>query len=200
MKKTLKIILLSVFLLPLLFTSCSTSLEVSKRKHRKGYHVNWVKAPKSSQEQTSSKYDVVEPEAKKITEVDVQDAELQELTKSSTSNDQVTHQEEVNVKEVDTKERNQTAVSEMSRKERRALMKSFRKEVKKLRKKGAHSLDVDDDDVKTILIVVLCFLLPPLAVYLLAGLGDKFWISLILTLLFWIPGIVYAILVYLGEV
>jgi len=48
-------------------------------------------------------------------------------------------------------------------------------------------------------LVILAILLPPLAVYLHQGeINTKFWISLILTLLFFIPGIIYALIVVLG--
>lgn len=51
----------------------------------------------------------------------------------------------------------------------------------------------------TILLVILAILLPPLAVYLHEGsLNGKFWLSLLLTLLFWLPGVIYALLVVLG--
>jgi uncharacterized membrane protein YqaE (UPF0057 family) len=43
--------------------------------------------------------------------------------------------------------------------------------------------------------IILAVLLPPLAVFLHDGIGTSFWISLILTLLFWIPGVIYALLV-----
>lgn len=43
--------------------------------------------------------------------------------------------------------------------------------------------------------VILAILLPPLAVFLHDGIGTSFWISIILTLLFWIPGVIYALLV-----
>ncbi|ALJ01095.1 hydrogenase expression protein [Rufibacter tibetensis] len=43
--------------------------------------------------------------------------------------------------------------------------------------------------------IILAILIPPLAVFLHEGLGSRFWISLLLTLLFIIPGIVYALLV-----
>jgi uncharacterized membrane protein YqaE (UPF0057 family) len=195
MKRALKIIVLSAFLLPVLFTSCSTSLEVSKRKHRKGYHVNWVKAPKVNQEQSLVQNEVLETEVKAVQkEAD----ELQELSSSAESREIFIVQN--NEKKVDASKADdiqQTTTSALSQKER---LKSFRKEIKKLRKNASNAKDVNDDDVRTILIIVLCFLLPPLAVYLMSGLGDKFWISVLLTLLFWIPGVVYAILVYLDEV
>ncbi|MBA2498147.1 MAG: YqaE/Pmp3 family membrane protein [Chitinophagaceae bacterium] len=51
----------------------------------------------------------------------------------------------------------------------------------------------------TLLLVILAILLPPLAVYLHQGeINSKFWIALLLTLLFWIPGIIYALVVILG--
>ena len=43
--------------------------------------------------------------------------------------------------------------------------------------------------------VILAILLPPLAVFLHDGIDTSFWISIILTLLFWIPGVIYALLV-----
>ncbi|HPD54609.1 MAG TPA: YqaE/Pmp3 family membrane protein [Bacteroidia bacterium] len=45
------------------------------------------------------------------------------------------------------------------------------------------------------LLIVLCILLPPLAVFLKFGIGTEFWISLILTLIFWLPGVIYALIV-----
>lgn len=43
--------------------------------------------------------------------------------------------------------------------------------------------------------IILAIILPPLAVFLHDGIGNSFWISLILTLLFVLPGIIYALLV-----
>ncbi len=53
------------------------------------------------------------------------------------------------------------------------------------------------DDVDMVLIVILCFLLPPLAVYLSEGLTTNFWIDVILTILFFLPGIIFALIVCL---
>ncbi len=48
----------------------------------------------------------------------------------------------------------------------------------------------------TLLLAILAILLPPLAVYLHENaINTKFWISLLLTLLFWIPGVIYALFV-----
>lgn len=49
----------------------------------------------------------------------------------------------------------------------------------------------------TILQIILCIVLPPLAVYLRKGAGKDFIISLLVTvLLFWLGGIVHAFWVH----
>ena len=48
-----------------------------------------------------------------------------------------------------------------------------------------------------VLYIILAILIPPLAVGLLYGIGTEFWISLVLTLLFIVPGIVYALIMVL---
>lgn len=46
----------------------------------------------------------------------------------------------------------------------------------------------------TILLVILSFLLPPLAVFLVyEEIGTPFLVNLLLTLFFWIPGIIHAL-------
>jgi uncharacterized membrane protein YqaE (UPF0057 family) len=83
----------------------------------------------------------------------------------------------------------------LSKREKRARIKevkSYLKEVKAAKRAG----QAPSDD--TILLVILAILLPPLAVYLHQGeINTKFWISLVLTLLFWLPGVIYALVVVL---
>ena len=45
----------------------------------------------------------------------------------------------------------------------------------------------------TVLMVVLSILLPPLAVWAKKDLKTEFIIALVLTLVFWVPGILYAL-------
>ncbi|KAA6432600.1 YqaE/Pmp3 family membrane protein [Rufibacter glacialis] len=51
-----------------------------------------------------------------------------------------------------------------------------------------------------IVMIVLAILLPPLAVFLHEGLGSRFWISILLTLLFFIPGVIFALLVVTDSI
>ncbi|XP_042504588.1 low temperature-induced protein lt101.2-like [Macadamia integrifolia] len=46
--------------------------------------------------------------------------------------------------------------------------------------------------------VILAILLPPLGVFLRYECKDKFWICLLLTLLGYLPGIIYALYVLVG--
>ena len=86
--------------------------------------------------------------------------------------------------------------NQLSKAEKKQRLEEVKKEIndfKALKKKG---MDADD---RTILLVILAILLPPLAVYLHQGtINNKFWISLVLTLLFFAPGVIYALLVVLG--
>ena len=85
----------------------------------------------------------------------------------------------------------------LSRKERKLRFKEVRNELKEYKNEQRNGAAPSTD--KTLLIV-LAILLPPLAVYLHQGeINNKFWISLLLTLLFFIPGVIYALLVVLGE-
>ena len=45
--------------------------------------------------------------------------------------------------------------------------------------------------------VIAASLLPPLGIFLARGLGVEFWIGTLLTILFWVPGILFALAVIL---
>lgn len=85
----------------------------------------------------------------------------------------------------------------LSRKERKARVKETKKALKAFK---ADKRAGKAPSENTVLLVILAILLPPLAVYLHQGeVNTKFWISLLLTLLFWLPGVVYALIVILGN-
>lgn len=82
----------------------------------------------------------------------------------------------------------------------RAERKTRMKEVKKmLREYKATKKAGGDVSTNQVLLGILCVILPPLAVGLHQGeLNGKFWLSVLLTLLFWLPGIIYALIVVFG--
>jgi uncharacterized membrane protein YqaE (UPF0057 family) len=50
-----------------------------------------------------------------------------------------------------------------------------------------------------IVLIVLAIFLPPVAAFLVVGLGPHFWINILLTLLGWVPGTVHAIWLVVGK-
>ncbi|MCD6116145.1 YqaE/Pmp3 family membrane protein [bacterium] len=44
-----------------------------------------------------------------------------------------------------------------------------------------------------ILLIILAIILPPLAVYLKKGVKKDFWINILLTICFYLPGIIHAL-------
>jgi uncharacterized membrane protein YqaE (UPF0057 family) len=93
----------------------------------------------------------------------------------------------------------------MSKKEKRA----FRKDVKHFAKtndierlSSAYNISAPENanatDTNTLLLVIIAILLPPLAVFLYEGeINKNFWINLLLTILFYIPGLIHALVLIL---
>jgi uncharacterized membrane protein YqaE (UPF0057 family) len=50
-----------------------------------------------------------------------------------------------------------------------------------------------------ILTVIAAILLPPLGVFLTRGLTPAFWVSVVLTILAFVPGVLFALLVILAP-
>ncbi|CAH0999431.1 hypothetical protein LEM8419_00730 [Neolewinella maritima] len=86
------------------------------------------------------------------------------------------------------------SLKSMTAKERRTLKREQRRAVKDALENH------QDASTNTILLVILAVLLPPVAVLVYEGeLNNKFWIALLLTLLFYLPGLIYALLVIFGN-
>jgi len=82
------------------------------------------------------------------------------------------------------------------RKERKEMRKELRKDLKKAIKNARKNKAADED---LLLIVIITILIPPLGVFLYEGdITSRFWISLLLTLLFYVPGLIYSLIVVLG--
>jgi uncharacterized membrane protein YqaE (UPF0057 family) len=88
----------------------------------------------------------------------------------------------------------------LSRKEKRERLKEVKSVVKKYKadKKAGRAAEGETNKV---LLVILALIIPPLAVYLHQNeINTKFWISLVLTLLFFLPGVIYSLLVVLDAI
>lgn len=58
---------------------------------------------------------------------------------------------------------------------------------------------MSDLQTNTLLMVIIAILIPPLAVFLKRGLGMAFILNLILTLIFYLPGLIHALFVVLKN-
>ncbi len=90
-----------------------------------------------------------------------------------------------------------TKASKLTRKERQEV----RQQLKNYKAAAQQaSPDAAQSDSKLILSVILAILIPCLGVYVWQGsVTIDFWISLILMLLFYIPGLIYALYVILAK-
>lgn len=92
------------------------------------------------------------------------------------------------------------AAKSLSKKERKALKKakkakrkSFRQKIKNAFKKVAAAVGLGA-------LVIISILIPPLGMYLHdEDITNRFWISLILTILGWLPGVIYTLYIILSE-
>lgn len=41
--------------------------------------------------------------------------------------------------------------------------------------------------------IILALLIPPLAAFLTVGIGLHFWLNILLTIFFWVPGMIHAL-------
>lgn len=176
-------------------SSCSSSVEIVKRKHNDGYYVHVNKSVKPTDKQDNHslsasitdnaeiKNESPSPNVLLISESPV----LIENTVSAT---------ESKIPAVVTQSRfeNVKSLTNVLREEKVAYMSSSQfKQIKKFKQFSAETNSASRVD--DIVLVILCILLPPLAVYLKDGIGASFWIDLLLCFLFFIPGVIYAFIV-----
>lgn len=72
---------------------------------------------------------------------------------------------------------------------------AFKSQVKDLKKELKASKSSAANSVNPILLAILCIFLPFIAVLLVHGVSTPFWIDLLLCILFYLPGIIYAFIV-----
>ncbi|MFD2067528.1 YqaE/Pmp3 family membrane protein [Pontibacter silvestris] len=107
-----------------------------------------------------------------------------ESTASVTAPEVIT-KEEANITEAKAIAMAKERLSNMTRAEKKAMKKEI-KDVIKYQSGSSRTSVVE---------IILAIILPPLAVFLHDGIGTSFWINIILTLLFFLPGIIHALLV-----
>lgn len=74
-----------------------------------------------------------------------------------------------------------------SRNEKKAIRQHVKGLLKEAKKNDERS------GVSTLLLVIIAILIPPVAVLIVDGLKGPFWLDILLTLLFYVPGLIYAL-------
>jgi uncharacterized membrane protein YqaE (UPF0057 family) len=194
MKKSYALRIASLAVAALFLASCGsmTNFSVQKRQHRPGYYVDWgngkVKTEKTeaAARMATTQVQAVSPSpSTKAAKSPVSRPAPVPATTAATASAPATPaaaaKRHNTIEVVATPEAAKASSSSSS----------FRMNDSALSDALRHS----SGDTPDWVIAVLCILLPPLAVFLRLGIGSEFWISLLLTLLFWIPGVIYAFIV-----
>jgi uncharacterized membrane protein YqaE (UPF0057 family) len=86
----------------------------------------------------------------------------------------------------------------LTKKEQRQLKKETRKLVWQQAKQSLFRKNTASDN--TLLLAIIAIFIPPLAMYLHEGdINNKFWLSLVLTILGFLPGVIYTLVVILSN-
>lgn len=88
-------------------------------------------------------------------------------------------------------------LKELSRKEKKEIKKQLKAQLKEMKSDKVAETSSDIDPV-ILAILSIIFPLAPVMMYIFEGdLTDRVWISLILTILFWLPGVIYNFIIML---
>jgi uncharacterized membrane protein YqaE (UPF0057 family) len=200
-KKLLLIAIVGSFLF-----SCSTSNNVvssklfQKRKYQKGWHVNSTNKIDRVKKAEKTEYEEgLVAQNERVEDEPVQKNERTETKKEVTI--QATENKAEVVVNNNVEEQNGTK-SELKTKKELNNFEAITLEVQSntnqpIKKEKTDSTQSNNSSgFPMLLLIILCFILPPLAVGLVRGWTVKeFIISILLTLLLWLPGVIYALLI-----
>ena len=209
MKKTL------VFVLAIsIIASCTTSNQVvsnklfQKRKYKKGWHVNSINKIDKTKKYEETELALEETNSEEVqivksTEI-VAKSEAVQATSVVVANNAVMKTKSVSEKQKQNKSKNNSASNEIID-ESPAFFTASKQvkntESKQVISKESNKSNSSNSGAPFIVLLILCFLLPPVTVGLVSGWSStEFIISIVLTLLFWVPGIIYALLILLGII
>ena len=203
---------LSLFIL-LIISSCSTSNHVAsnriiqKRTLMKGYYVsintNWIQFNKQKLSHENN-YEIAKIKLPKTKTLNTNGFHHKLSTFSENNKQLIKPKEKIvkakiisNFKKIKTRKNNITKHKNISLKSKfKYQLTQTSKEVIKKRKNNS-----SDDGIMFIVMIILAFLIPPLAVYLFEGITKRFWIDLVLALIgLGLGAFLFSSLIYLGAI
>ncbi|WP_234462449.1 YqaE/Pmp3 family membrane protein [Adhaeribacter terrigena] len=186
MKKNNLLYLLAVTIVGQLFFSCNTARQYEFSGRSQGYHSEKALAKTESQ-----------PEQVVLNQEIAAEETPENLTASATPEIAPTAvQPQVNFQEKALEIKAPEAAPRLNSELTRTDKKELKSALKKLKKQAAAGNQEALQPTINIVELIFAIILPPVGVLLHeGGLNGRFWISLLLTLLFFFPGMIYAILV-----
>ena len=171
-----------------ILASCSSNNEFSKRRYLDGFNGKETEIVHSTKNENNFKKDRKPSENLSVV---YSNQELTASTQESTP--LILAETSTKVAPLVNVDKSFIQQSKPSLKEKIAISKT----INKLNKLNNSPAQVNQGNI---IEVVLAFLIPPLAVFLHNGLDTSFWISLILTCLLWVPGVIFSLLVVLDLI
>jgi uncharacterized membrane protein YqaE (UPF0057 family) len=181
----------------LLLTSCGqmSSLSISKRHYNSGYYVDF-----GGKKQAESKT-VAANNANQVNQ-NIASAPATAITSSAVNADVQMQTVSNSATTTVSKKAKKQMVSDIAiAKTNKIGTANVETTVSQAAPENVDSISQTTDNhsgIDTLLLVIITILLPPLGVALAVGIGGPFWLDLILTLLFYIPGLIYGLIVVLG--
>lgn len=211
--------------LALVMASCSTSQNtvgggsLQKRKYTKGFYLNKNHSFRSTRGQASETTlagetvqageTAIRPEAEKPAVAEQVVAQTVPQEQTSFVTDQNTERNHPQKPDENQKAPAKKKVTPASKQQKPTVPVRPRRERenehfipmkdKKMQYQQQHS-GAGSADEMLLLAIIFAILIPPLGVAIYEGITTRFWISLLLTILFFIPGMIYSLLVVCGVI
>lgn len=212
-----RIVFVTSVLSGLILSSCATNNVASngliqKRKHNKGFHLNFPsKVSDSESKESITSNDVKSPAVEYVAEVleeastpvivrDIVQSDAPD-TSVETETEVITAKNDILIAPRAEKKRTTKAVNVVTQLRKNRSAESDKASDLGINQNYNKKNDAQESGFRadTVLLVILCFLLPPLAVYLYEGSWtSRCTVNLILTLLCGLPGVIHGLIVVLG--
>lgn len=198
--KITKLLLAATCTMTILLSSCSVSSDVvsdrgiQKRKYRKGYFV--AKPDQKPDAETAYLEPVqIDPTVKTI-ETEAKSSSLVTIPPAVTA-----VQKPISAEPTERKisHKSKSSSSEVGGNEFHKLASILKQRTPAFETAKAEKAEKPSNDQELVLFLILAILLPWLAMILLYGVGKEFLISLLLWLVFLLPGIIYAVIMVMRK-
>ncbi|MFT4899824.1 MAG: uncharacterized membrane protein YqaE (UPF0057 family) [Flavobacteriales bacterium] len=184
---SVKIAVFAIVAFGMVLSSCNSTIEVTKRQHRKGYHVSVSKKNSDiSLEKYQEEEVVLEATKKRV----VNDALVDLISSKSTDGNVESNNSNISDnKNVETSQESLNyKIKKPSLLQTVKAVKKARKDFKQLKKTTVSNTSSDEDwdissDMMFVLMLILAVLLPPAAVFLIKGKSNAFNLNFILWLI-----------------